>query len=271
MVITAGVDAGAYSTKAVVLSEDRRVLGRAIAITSASPAQAAEKVYAAALEQAGLTPRDVRYVVSTGFGRYMVPFRDVQVTDFVSHAQGALYHFPQTRCVLDIGAQSTRASNIEPIGRVKTFRMNSRCAAGAGAFLVRVAHYLEVPLAELAERALRAQKAQPISSVCAVLAETEIINHITSGSTEEDIIAGVMEAVANQGLILLRKAGIESELTLTGGLSMNPAMVQTLSRLAGLPVNVSANGADGGLFAGALGASILAQMRLAKLDSTAKA
>ena len=241
MVITAGVDAGAYSTKAVVLSEDRRVLGRAIAITSASPAQAAEKVYAAALEQAGLTPRDVRYVVSTGFGRYMVPFRDAQVTDFVSHAQGALHDFPNTRCVLDVGAQSTRASNIKPSGRVKTFRMNSRCAAGAGT-------------------------PQTISSVCAVLAETEIINHISAGGTEEDIVASVVQAVANQGLILLRKAGIEPEITLTGGLTLNPAMVQTLSRLAGLSINVSANGDQGGMFAGAVGASILAQMRLDKLQ-----
>ena len=126
MVITAGVDAGASSTKAVVLSEDRRVLGRAFAMTGANPAHAAEQTYAAALEQAGLTLQDVRYVVSTGFGRYMVPFRDAQVTDFISHAQGALHDFPNTRSVplvalLASSSESSHAvTSVPPVSRRST-------------------------------------------------------------------------------------------------------------------------------------------------------
>ncbi|MFQ5873084.1 MAG: acyl-CoA dehydratase activase, partial [Dehalococcoidia bacterium] len=155
MTITAGIDVGAFTTKVVVMAEDEKVLGRALVRTGSDLAGAAEEAYDRVLKQTGLSRSGVDYVVSTGFGRYIVSFRDIQVTDITSHARGIVHHFPEVRSVLDIGAQSTRAFRIEPTGKVKVFRLNDKCAAGAGAFLVRVAHYLEVPLEEMGPLSLR--------------------------------------------------------------------------------------------------------------------
>jgi predicted CoA-substrate-specific enzyme activase len=265
MLATAGIDAGAATTKAVVLSEENVILGKGVVPSRADLARAAQEAFLLALEQAKLSREDVGYVVSTGFGRYMVPFRDIQVTDLTAHAQGALYYFPNTRSVLDIGAQSTRVSRIEPWGRVKVFRLNAKCAAGAGTFLVRVAKYLEVHLEDLGPLSLGSEQPQPISNVCAVLAETEIINHLTAGVKLEDILKGAMLAIADQGLGLLKRVGVEPEVTLTGGVSKNVGMVAALRQQLGQPINVSANGEEGSFFAGALGAGLLGLMRLRKL------
>jgi predicted CoA-substrate-specific enzyme activase len=145
------------------------------------------------------------------------------------------------------------------------FRLNDKCAAGAGAFLVRVAHYLEVPLEEMGPLSLKYQEPQTISSVCAVLAETEIINHISAGARLEDILKGTMAAIADQGIVLLRRVGVEQEVALSGGVSENIGVVKALEERLGQKINCSANGDKGSLFAGAMGAAILGQIRLTKL------
>lgn len=261
MTITAGIDVGASTTKVVLLGEGEQVLGRALERTGSELVGAARKAYDLALEGAGLTAEGVDYVVSTGFGRYMVSFRDNQVTDITSHARGILHYFPAVRSVLDIGTQSTRAFRIEPNGRVKVFRLNDKCAAGAGAFLMRVAHYLEVPLEEIGRMSLRSEEIQTISSVCAVLAETEIINHISTGARLEDILKGAMVAIADQGMTLLRRVGIEGEVALSGGTSKNIGVVKALQEGLKQPIRVSADGEDGSLYAGALGAALLGRVR----------
>ena len=263
MAHTAGLDLGAAFTKAVVMAQDRRVLGKGFIRTGGDLPRAAEEALGLALKEAGLPREAVNYIVSTGFGRYLVPFRDIQVTDLTAHAQGALFLYPNTRSVLDIGAQSTRASRIEPSGRVKVFRLNDKCAAGAGAFLVRIARYLEVPLEEMGPLSLQSQQAQAISSVCAVLAETEIINHITAGVKLEDILKGAMLAIANQGTILLKRVGMEPEVTLTGGVSKNVGAVKALEERLNQKVNSDGDG--GSFYAGALGAALLGLMRLKRL------
>ena len=265
MIITAGIDVGAFTTKVIILDGDEKIRAKTLARTGGDLARASEEVYTQTLEQAGLGRKQVDYIVSTGFGRYLVPFRDIQVTDITSHARGILHYFPHTRSVLDIGAQSTRAFKIEPNGRVKTFRLNDKCAAGAGAFLVRVAHYLEVPLEEMGPLSLRYQEPQTISSVCAVLAETEIINHISAGVRLEDILKGAMTAIADQSIVLLRRVGVEQEVALSGGASKNIGVVKALEERLGQRINCSSNGNEGSLFAGAMGAAILGQIRLPKL------
>lgn len=265
MTITAGIDVGAFTTKVVILDEDEKVRAKTLVRSGGDLARASEEAYAQALEQGGLGRKQVNYVVSTGFGRYLVPFRDIQITDITSHARGILHYFPSTRSVLDIGAQSTRAFKIEPNGRVKNFRLNDKCAAGAGAFLVRVARYLEVPLEEMGPLSLKYQEPQTISSVCAVLAETEIINHISAGVRLEDILKGAMIAIADQGVVLLRRVGVEQEVALSGGVSKNIGVVKALEERLGQKINCSTNGDEGSLYAGAMGAAILGQIRLKKL------
>ncbi|OGA34025.1 MAG: hypothetical protein A3F75_14480 [Betaproteobacteria bacterium RIFCSPLOWO2_12_FULL_64_23] len=262
MTITAGIDLGTSSTKAVLVNERREILGKSIRRTGSNLELAAEKTYQQALAQAGITAGDVDYVASTGFGRSTVPFRDIQMTDLTAHGQGARVLFPGTRSVMDIGAQSTRAMRIEPTGQVKLLRMNDKCAAGAGTFLVRVAKYLELTVEDIGALALKSTQPQMISSVCAVLAESEIINHVTAGKQLEDILKGAMLSIASRAQALLKRIGLEQEVTLTGGIGLNAGMLQALEESMKQKINYHA---ELGAYTGALGAAILAQVRLRRL------
>ncbi len=258
MPVTAGIDIGAGTTKAVLMEEGGDVLSKTSIRTGPLLEKAAKSAFGEVLTSKGLTRDEIAYVSTTGYGRYAYPPRDVQITEITCHARGARLLFPQTRCVLDIGAQSTRAMRIDENGRVIKFRMNDRCAAGAGRFLERVAKALEMDLTELAEASLRSTDPQPISSICAVLAESEVINHVTQGKKAEDIVMGAHLSIADRVLALLRQVGVEEEITLTGGLSLNPGMVKALEMKLGGKVNLSPESQ----YAGAMGAAYLGHWRL---------
>lgn len=191
---TAGIDIGTALTKAVIVGcgngEGPKVLGRGIVKTGVHLEKAAAAALVVARDMARLGPRETPYVVATGFGRYSPGFRDTQVTEITSAARGAWFLFPQSSTVLDIGSQSTRAVGLAPNGRVRAFKTNDKCAAGSGSFIVRAAKYLQVDMSKVGELALEAENPQPISSICAVLAESEIINHVSAGVSVEDILGG---------------------------------------------------------------------------------
>ena len=214
-----------------------------------------------ALQQAGLTDSDLNYIATTGFGRYNVPFRDVQITDITCVGRGAVFLFPKTRCVLDIGAQSTRALRVSDTGKVREFRTNDKCAAGAGGFIERACKYLEVKIDQVGDLSIQATKPQTISSVCAVLAESEIINHVSNGETIENILRGVHNSLASRALALLKRSGMEDEVTFVGGVARQKGMVKALEETLKRKVNVS----DEPELVGALGAALLALRRLEKL------
>jgi predicted CoA-substrate-specific enzyme activase len=262
MIVTAGIDVGTSTTKAIVLADGRQVIGKASARTGSNLEGAAERAYAEALREAGVAAEDVDYVASTGFGRYTVGFRDLQMTDLTAHGQGARLLFPKTRTVLDIGAQSTRAIRIAESGQVKLLRMNDKCAAGAGTFLTRVAKYLELDIEQIGPLAVNATEPQQISSVCAVLAESEIINHVTAGKRLEDILKGAMISIASRAQALLKRVGVEQEVTLSGAIGLNPGMRMALEECLEQRVNFHA---ELGPFAGAMGAAALACSRLTSL------
>ena len=126
------------------------------------------------------------------WGRYSLTDRDLQITDLTCAAAGSHAVFPDTAFVIDMGAQCTRAIALRDGGKVKSFRTNEKCAAGSGGFLERICRYLEVKLEDIGALSLQATDPQPISSVCAVLAESEIINHVSEGRSVPDIIRGCM-------------------------------------------------------------------------------
>src|SRR3989304_4549574 len=132
MIYGAGVDVGSTQTKAVILSEDRRIVGRSLIDTGANVSKAAERAFVKALEDAGLPREAVGYVVGTGYGRYKVTFGDAQVTEITCHARGAQYLYPATRTVIDMGGQDTKAIKVGPDGSVLDFSMNDKFAAGTG-------------------------------------------------------------------------------------------------------------------------------------------
>lgn len=261
MVFVAGIDMGAKSTKVILLDEERRVRGKSAVKTRPDFPKVAKEAVDLALKEAGLGEKDLTYIATTGFGRYNVPFRDIQITDITCVAKGAAFLFPQTHCVLDIGAQSTRAVRVNGNGRVKEFRTNDKCAAGAGGFIERAAKYLEIGIEDVGELSLKSDKPQSISSVCAVLAESEIINHVSNGQTVENILYGVHQALASRALALMKRVGLEEEITFVGGVARQKGMVKALEDTLKRKVNVGAEPE----MVGALGAALLALRRLEKI------
>lgn len=268
MIYTAGIDVGSTYTKAVVLREDGQLAGKGITSTGFRLPEAAARAYQQALEQAGLQARDVAYVVSTGYGRYQVPFRDVQVTDLTAHARGACYFFPNTRTVLDVGGQTMKASRLDERKRVRSFRLNDKCAAGTGAFLEKTAYYLGYKIEEIGPLMATSKEAAPISGVCAVFAESEVINHVSAGIPPADIMLGAIMSLVDRSVQLMKRVQMEPEFTLVGGIIRFDTMVRVVRDRLKAAVNVPPG--DLVQYTGALGAAILAHRRLEKLQADDK-
>jgi predicted CoA-substrate-specific enzyme activase len=261
----AGIDIGSKSTKAVVLDESRHICGTALLKTRPDFPGVAKEALEKALAKAGGHLEDVKYVATTGLGRYNIPFRDLQITEITCAARGAAFLFPNTKCVLDVGGQSTRAIKLREGGKVKEFKSNDKCAAGSGGFLERAAVYLEIPLEQLGALSMSAKNPQMISSVCAVLAESEIINKVSEGHGVENIIRGIHDSLASRSKGLLSRVGLEDEVTFVGGVARQSGMVEALKKAIGHPVNVS----DEPALVTALGAALLAFQRFQKLQASA--
>lgn len=261
--LIAGIDIGSGTTKCVLIDEESRVRGRAETRTKADFEKVAREVLDAARQDAG-PEEPVAYLATTGLGRYAVAARDIQITDLTCGARGAATLFPSTRYVLDIGAQCSRAIKLRDAGRVKEFHMNEKCAAGSGGFLERAAKYLEVAVPDIGPLSLSAAKPQAISSVCAVLAESEIINHVSEGVSVENILRGIHNSLADRALNLLKRVGLDGEVTFIGGVARQEGMLQSLRDKLGVPVNVPAEPH----LTTALGAALLGLQRFRKLATT---
>lgn len=260
MTHTAGIDVGSTYTKAVVLGEDGRIAGRSLVKTGFRLPEAARAAFDIALAAAGLDEHDVGYTISTGYGRFQVPFRNLQVTDLTTAARGALHCFPQTRTVLDIGGQTVKASRLDERGRVASFRLNDKCAAGTGAFLEKTARYLSYTTEEIGPLAMLAREPVTISGVCAVFAESEVINHLSLGASPADIMQGAMVSLGHRSLQLLRRVRMEPEFTLAGGILRFESMVALLREELGAATNIPPPDLVQHLCA--LGAAVLARRRL---------
>jgi (R)-2-hydroxyacyl-CoA dehydratese activating ATPase len=265
MIMVIGIDVGATYTKALALDEEEKIIGRSMVKTGFNLAGAAERGYAEVLKSAGLTEEKVDYVASTGYGRYVVPMRDIQITELTSHAKGAFHQFPNTKTVLDVGGQTVKAIKLGERGKVRSFRLNDKCAAGTGAFLEKTARYMGLDPAEIGSLAMVSKDPVTISSVCAVFAESEVINHLTSGTKPEDIMYGAVLSLAGKAHQLMKRVGMEPEFTFCGGMSRNEAFVKALKHELGAPVNMPDG--DMGHFNGAFGAGLLALDRVHKLQA----
>lgn len=259
--ITAGIDIGSGSTKGVLLEDGRRVLQSSLQPTRGNPAAAARSVLESLGEAENLLPDEIDYLCTTGFGRHSFPDRQLQVSDITSSARGAVFLFPGTRHVVDVGSQSSRAISISETGRVVKFKMNEKCAAGAGRFVERCAKYLQIPLEEMGPRALGATRPRMISSVCAVLAETEIINNVAEGVPVADTLMGIFLSLAQRAQSLMKYVGVQPEVTLVGGLVRNAGLVRALEETVSRKVNV----APEAHFAAAIGAAALGFSRAQKV------
>jgi predicted CoA-substrate-specific enzyme activase len=263
MTITAGIDVGSTYTKAVVIDDKHEILGRALRPTGFKLAEVSRQAYEACLGEAGLKAADVAYVIATGIGRHQVEFKDIHVTDLTAAARGASLLFPSTRTVLDVGGQTMKTSRLDEASKVLSFRLNDKCAAGTGAFLEKTARYMGFTTEEIGPLMVTSKEPVPISGVCAVFAESEVINHLSLGTPPSDIMRGAMESLVGRSVQLMKRVKGEPEFTLVGGILRFDRIARSVREQLGRDVNVPP--AETVQFIAALGAAVLGHLRLQKL------
>jgi len=263
MSITAGIDIGSTYTKAVILKDDA-IVGKAMNATGFKLTEVSTALFDAALADAGISRDDVAYTIATGYGRHQCNFKDLAVTDLTAAARGANFFFPGTRTVLDIGGQTMKATRIDEAARVKSFRLNDKCAAGTGAFLEKTARYMGFSTEEIGGLMDTSKEHVTISGVCAVFAESEVINHLSMGTSPADIMQGSADSLSERSVQLLKRVKAEPEYTLIGGLLRWPRMIDTVAKQLGSEVNT----APGDLvqYTAAVGAAILGRIRHSRLQ-----
>lgn len=266
MKYSAGVDVGSTQTKAVIIDEDRQIVARALTDTGANVQQAAQNAFDAACADGGIDPKDVKFVIGTGYGRFKVTFGDKQVTEISCHGRGAVHMFPKTGTVIDMGGQDSKAIRVKPDGEIVEFCMNDKCAAGTGRFLGAAAMALGMNLGDLGPVSMKSTKPVKISTTCTVFAEAEVLSWLGKGKAVEDILWGVHKSIASRSYGLLRRTGINGEITFTGGVAKNPGMIKALEEALGKPLNVS----DDSHYMGALGAALFAMDYIAAENAPAR-
>lgn len=265
MIYAAGVDVGSTQTKCTIVDERRRIVSRALLETGSNVTRAAERAFEQALSTGSIDRASVACVAGTGYGRFKVEFGDLQITEISCHAKGACSLFPGTRTVIDMGGQDAKGIKVRD-GEVLDFVMNDKCAAGTGRFLATAAEVLAQPLDAIGELSLEARNPVRLSTVCTVFVESDIMAYLAQGKKVPDILGGIHSAIAARTVALVRRVGIEPEITFTGGVSRNVGMVRALEEKLGLKVNVC----DDSHYMGAIGAAAFALERgLAQAEALA--
>jgi len=202
-------------------------------------------------------------MVGTGYGRALLPFPEECIkSEILCHAFGAHAIFPNTRSVLDIGGQDTKAIQVDSHGLVTSFYMNDRCAAGCGRYLGYIADELNISLNELGSIAIEAKNESNICSTCTVFAGAELRDLLNVGEKREDILAGLHKSIVMRAMSLIaRSGGVRNEFTFTGGVARNKAMIKYVTQLIhkNYGENITINIHTDSIFMGALGGAMFAR------------
>jgi benzoyl-CoA reductase subunit D len=242
-------------------------------IRQRDPLELARVAYDAVLEDAKLRPDDVDYVATTGEGE-SVPFHTGHFYSMTTHARGAIYLDPESRAALDIGALHGRAIQIDGRGKVLSYKMTSQCASGSGQFLENIARYLGIAQEEIGSLSRQGDNPEVVSSICAVLAETDVINMVSRGITTSNILKGIHLSMAARLSKLLKSIGVvDGAVMVTGGLALDKGLVAALeediSHIKDMKVAVRSH--PDSMYAGAIGAALWGAFRFEKLAATSRA
>jgi len=280
MTIAAGIDVGTGAVKAVVFDvdgEDNKWLARqTLRIRQRDPIKLAEEAYDTVLTEAGLVRDDVAYAATTGEGESL-GFRTGHFYSMTTHARGAIYLEPEAVAVVDVGALHGRAIKIDDRGKVLRYKMTSQCASGSGQFLENIARYLGVAQDEIGSLSRQADDPESVSSICAVLAETDVINMVSRGITTSNILKGIHLSMANRLTKLLKSIGAnDGVIMMTGGLALDDGLLGAMEEEMGKQkkISVEMKNHPDSAYAGAIGAALWGAFRhekLSKLEHLAKA
>jgi benzoyl-CoA reductase subunit D len=263
--LSAGIDVGSSAVKTAIVrttgSSSEILVLRTDRIRRRTLKAVIDESYQAALHDAGVSHGDIAYLASTGEGE-LVEIRRGHFYGMTTHARGATFLVPSARAVLDIGALHARAIRMDERSRVLAYRMTSQCASGSGQFLENVARYLGVTLEDVGPLSCQAANPQQVSSICAVLAETDVINMVSRGIPTADILKGIHVSMAGRYVKLLQAIGARGDVLITGGLAADEGLAAALrERVAADKLEVAVRTEPRSIYAGALGAALWGAFR----------
>ena len=271
MTITIGIDIGSGAVKSVLFrsgsGRPEWLAKRCERIRRRDPMTLAQEGHDGVLADAGLAAGDVDYVATTGEGEN-VKFATGHFYSMTTHARGGVYLDPEARAVVDIGALNGRAISIDDRGKVLSYKMTSQCASGSGQFLENIARYLGVAVEEIGPLSQSAKDPEKVSSICAVLAETDVINMVSRGIATPDILKGIHLSMASRIVKLLKVTGIKTGTALlTGGLALDSGLLAAIQEeMVAEKVTVTAMSHPDSIYAGAIGAALWGAFRHGKLQ-----
>ncbi|MFI5370814.1 MAG: benzoyl-CoA reductase subunit D [Candidatus Eisenbacteria bacterium] len=278
--VTAGIDVGSSAIKAVVARHRDDGTPEVLAtagdrIRRRDVHELTRRIFDQACARAGVPEDGFDYVASTGDGD-AVPFRTGHFYSMTAHARGALHLVPDARAALDVGALHARAIRMDERGRVMAHRMTSQCASGSGQFLENIARYLGVALSDVGAISCSAGRSEPVSSICAVLAETDVINMVSRGISTAEILKGIHHSIAGRLVRLVRSVGAEGTVLVTGGLAQDVGLLERIEALANddelgagaPPLRVATH--PEAAYAGAIGAALLGAYRHRQLRDSGR-
>ncbi len=280
MPITAGIDVGTGAIKVAIFDagggSEKCLAKRTERVRQRDPLVLATQAYDDLLAEIGLKRSDVAYCATTGEGESL-HFHTGHFYSMTTHARGAIYLCPDARAVLDAGALHGRAIRIDGRGKVLNYKMTSQCASGSGQFLENIARYLGIAQDEIGSLSREGSNPEQVSGICAVLAETDVINMVSRGITAPNILRGIHESMASRLAKLLKTVGrIEGGVVqMTGGLALDEGLVGAMKdALVKEKLAVPVETHPEAIYAGAIGAALWGAFRWEKLQrmgSVAKA
>ena len=267
MTYSVGIDVGSGAVKTVLFRGEEWLAKRVERIRRRDPMELARQGFDEVLNEKGLAEKDIAYVATTGEGEN-VKFATGHFYSMTTHARGGVFLEPEARAVVDIGALNGRAIYIDERGKVLSYKMTSQCASGSGQFLENIARYLGVAVEEIGPLSQTSKSPEKCSSICAVLAETDVINMVSRGIATPDILKGIHISMASRLVKLLKVTGItKGTVLLTGGLALDEGLLAALreelvnEKIAGL----TAVSHPDSIYAGAIGAALWGAFRHRKL------
>ena len=270
MTHTIGIDVGSGAIKTVLFEvgagEPRWLAKRCDRIRRRDPMQLAREGYDAVLADASLPAEAIDYVATTGEGEN-VTFATGHFYSMTTHARGGVFLQPGIRAVVDVGALNGRAIYVDERGKVLSYKMTSQCASGSGQFLENIARYLGVAIEEIGPLSQSSKNPEKCSSICAVLAETDVINMVSRGIATPDVLKGIHLSMASRIVKLLKVTGIkEGTALITGGLALDSGLIAALQEeMVNEKVGVSVASHPDSIYAGAIGAALWGAFRHARL------
>jgi benzoyl-CoA reductase subunit D len=279
MPITAGIDVGTGAVKVALFNvegdADTCLAKRVERVRQRDALKLAAQIYDDVLADAGLSRDDVAYCATTGEGEAL-HFHTGHFYSMTTHARGAIYLRPDCRAALDIGALHGRAIRLDGRGKVLSYKMTSQCASGSGQFLENIARYLGIAQDEIGSLSKQADNPEKVSGICAVLAETDVINMVSRGITAPNILKGIHDSMADRLAKLLKTVGaVDGVIQMTGGLALDTGLVEAMKQaMAREKVSIPIESHPDAIYAGAIGAALWGAFRhekLARLTVQAKA